>query len=606
MRMGIIFFHRTAYVTISLTILRSRTMLRKFKIQHRLIGTFLIVSVIPVLFLGYFAYKLYSDSISEKLSTSTFQAITLVNKNLLAELQNYQYLNGSISTSEIIQANLSYRHSQQEVTETSKEAAMDAIFRTIFPSHVVTVSIYDTNLVPFYELGFEMISKESLQKAIAGVNENAPYDGLTYVKTTRSFDTIAVGRKIHAEHNSSEQIGYSFVFISADLFSKNVLSTIDLGTGSKLIMMGRDGTILSASDKDIPLGEQFADPALLRMIKEKQTHNRSSFSGLINGADQQVSYIYNEQIGWYLISLMPYSYINSEISNITLSMAVIIFTIVIICIVIIYFMNNSIVKPINRIIAFTHQISNGEFSNRIRDNNEDEMSVLSRKINSMVSEIERLMNAQKLDDKRKRELELQMLQSQINPHFLFNTLNTLRWLAVINQVPVLNSGISSLSELLRSTILDHNEEVTIEQELQNLTHYFEIQKIRYADRFQVQYQVDNELSHVLIPKLILQPVAENAIIHGISEHGKSIDIVIKVAQADHQLLIEISDNGKGFDMDRYLNSDNKNKLSGIGVMNVNERIKLHYGDGYGLFITSVVGKGTDCKIIIPIRKSEGG
>lgn len=581
-------------------------MLRKFKIQHRLIGTFLIVSVIPILFLGYYAYQLYSESISDKLSASTYQAITLVNKNLLAELQNYQYLNGSISTNEFVQANLSNQRSQQEVTETSKEAAMDAIFRTIFPSHVVTVSIYNTEHRPFYELGFETISNESLQKAIADVNSNAPYDGLTYVRTARSYDTIAVGRKIHAEHDSSEQIGYAFVFVSADLFSKNILSSVDLGTGSKLIIMGRDGTVLSANDKEIELGEQYSDPALFQAIKVQQENNKSSFSDVINNADQQVSYIYNEQIGWYLISLMPYSYINSEISQITISMALIVLMIVISCIVIIYFMNNSIVKPIKGIIAFSNQISSGELSNRIQDENDDEMSVLSRKINSMVSEIERLMDNQKLDEKRKRELELQMLQSQINPHFLFNTLNTLRWLAVINQVPVLNNGISSLSELLRSTILDNNEEITIEQELQNLSNYFEIQKIRYADRFQVTYEINDELLQYLIPKLILQPVAENAIIHGISEHGKSIDILIKVQCIDDQLHIEITDNGKGFDTNRSLTSDHRNKLSGIGVTNVNERIKLYYGESYGLFISSVVGEGTSCKMIIPIQKSEGG
>ncbi|MGO4373439.1 sensor histidine kinase, partial [Paenibacillus sp. MCAF20] len=399
-------------------------MLRKFKIQHRLIGTFLIVSVIPILFLGYYAYKLYSDSISDKLSASTFQAITLVNKNMLTELQNYQFLNGSISTNEFVQAHLSNDRSQPAVTETSKESAMDAIFRTIFPSHVVTVSIYDTNHEPFYELGYEAISNEYLEKAISDVNKNAPYDGLTYVRTTRSYDTIAVGRKIHAEHDSSEQIGYAFVYVSTDLFSKTILSSVDLGTGSKLIIMGRDGTVFSSSDKETKLGEQYSDSTLFRMIKEQQSNNRTSFSGLVNNADQQISYIYNEQIGWYLISLMPYSYINSEISQITLSMIVIVFMIVITCIIIIYFMYNSIVKPIKGIIAFSNQISNGDLSNRIHDENDDEMSALSRKINSMVSEIERLMDNQKLDDKRKRELELQMLQSQINPHFLFNTLNT--------------------------------------------------------------------------------------------------------------------------------------------------------------------------------------
>ena len=578
-------------------------MLRKFKIQHRLVGTFLIVSVIPILFLGYYSYKLYSESISEKLSKSTFQAITLVNKNLLAELQNYQYLSGSISTSEFVQENLSNGHNGQNMSEKTKEAAMDAIFRTIFPSHVINVSIFDKDRNLFYELGFEAISTQSLNKAIEDVDNYAPYDGLTYIKTIRSYDTIALGRKIYDENNSSEQLGYVFVFIGSDLFSKNILSRVDLGTGSKLIIMGRDGTVMSASDKQISLGEQYTDSKLISLIKEQQKQGIQSFSGQINHTDQQISYIYNEQIGWYLISLMPFSYINSETSKITVSMALISLLIIVICITIIYFMNNSIVKPIKRIIAFSNQISNGEFSIRIQDDNDDEMGVLSRKINSMVNEIEQLMVTQKIDQKRKRELELQMLQSQINPHFLFNTLSTLRWLAVINQVPVLINGIGSLSELLRSTILDNNEEITIEQELQNLSHYFEIQKIRYADRFHVEYDINNELLHCLIPKLILQPVAENAIIHGLSDQGKPLEIMIKVQQVNHLIQIEITDNGKGFDTSKPHQSDNKNKLSGIGITNVNERIKLHYGEKYGLFISSEVGEGTCCKIIIPIKKS---
>ncbi|WP_438348158.1 sensor histidine kinase [Paenibacillus sp. FA6] len=583
-------------------------MLRKFKIQHRLIGTFLIVSVLPIFFLGYYAYHLYSESISDKLSKSTYQALTLININLLAELQNYQYLIGSISTNEFVQENLSKRITEQEDQENAKEAAMDTIFRTIFPSHAVNVSIFDTDHKLFYELGFETINNQALDKAMSDVDTNTPYDGLTYVKTIRSYDTLALGRKIHAVNDSSTQIGYAFVFISDDLFSKNILSTVDLGTGSKLMIMGRDGTVLSASDKEIPLGTPYTDAELIHQIKEQQERGSRSFSGQVNNTDQQISYIYNEQMGWYLISMMPFSYINSETSKITTSMTVIIGLIVICCIVIISIMNKSIVRPIKGIITFSNQISNGEFSNRIQDDHEDEMGVLSRKMNSMVGKIEHLMHTQKLDQKRKRELELQMLQSQINPHFLFNTLNTLRWLAIINQVPVLSNGITSLSELLRSTILDSNEEITIEQELLNLSNYFEIQKIRYADSFQVEYAINDELLHCPIPKFILQPVAENAIIHGLSEHGRSIKITIKVQRKDQFIHIEITDDGKGFDTNTSKSSDNNKKLSGIGITNVDERIKLYYGEEYGLFITSVIGEGTCCTIIIPYESQlrQGG
>lgn len=580
-------------------------MLRQFKIQHRLIGTFLVVSILPILFLGYYSYQLYSESINDKLSKSTFQALSLVNKNLLAELQNYQFLCGSISTNEFVQENLSKGLKQEPINEKAKEDAMDAIFRTIFPSHVINVSIFDAEHRLFYELGFETVDNHSLVKAMRDVDANAPYDGLTYVKTMRSYDTVVLGRKIHAMEDSTVPIGYAFIFISGDLFSKNILSSVNLGTGSKMMIMGRDGTVLSANDEETPLGGPYLDPELIRQIKDHQQQDIHSFSLQVNGAEQQVSYIYNEQIGWYLISLLPFSYINSETSKITVSMTIIMILMVICCIIIISFMSSSIVKPIKKIISFCNQISTGNFSSRIKDDKEDEMAILSYKINMMVDEIEHLMQNQKLDQKRKRELELQMLQSQINPHFLFNTLNTLRWLAIINHVPVLSNGISSLSELLRSTILDRDEQITIQQELENLSNYFEIQKIRYADSFEVEYDLDEKLLDCLIPKLILQPVAENAIIHGLSEHSKAIEIKISVQQQEELIYIEITDNGKGFDTSAVQEADrtSNKKLSGIGITNVDERIKLYYGESYGLFITSIIGEGTCCRIIIPVQKT---
>jgi two-component system sensor histidine kinase YesM len=262
----------------------------------------------------------------------------------------------------------------------------------------------------------------------------------------------------------------------------------------------------------------------------------------------------------------------------------------------------SILKPIKQIIVFCNQIFYGDLSSRIEDHSNDEMGVLANRINSMVSRMEQLMKDQKKDLKRRRSLELQMLQSQINPHFLFNTLNSLRWLAMINQVPVLSDGISSLAELLRSTIIDQDEQITIKQELNNLDHYFAIQKIRYADRFDIEYDLDESLLQSMIPKLILQPIAENAILHGVTDIGGKVLIQIKVyAKNEYTLIIEIIDNGKGFDTTKSEKADN---LSGIGISNVADRIKLQYGESYGLFITSSMGHGTCCRLIIPIQTYE--
>lgn len=123
-----------------------------------------------------------------------------------------------------------------------------------------------------------------------------------------------------------------------------------------------------------------------------------------------------------------------------------------------------------------------------------------------------------------------MLQSQINPHFLFNTLNTLKWIAVINQVPALSDGISSLSDLLRNTILNKEEKIPIKEEMNNINNYVAIQKIRYGNNFVIEYHLDETLLNHRIPKFILQPMVENSIIHGSYDNGHKITIEIVVRQ----------------------------------------------------------------------------
>ncbi|WP_339244360.1 sensor histidine kinase [Paenibacillus sp. FSL R10-2796] len=571
--------------------------MRKVKIQNRLTVIFLIVSVIPIIFIGFYSYTIYSKSINNKLSKSTFQALTLLNRTMLSELNNYQYLAGSVSTNSIIQERLSAAPNEPAPSNAAINHAMDNLYRTIYPGYVQNVRVIDAKNQPIYELGYDGIPNPKYEEIMKQVELNAPYDSLNYAKSYRAYNTIVLGRKIFDQDDIGVPLGHVFVFIGGELFSKVILSSVDLGTGSSLLIMNREGKVMSSNQKDTPLGEPYYKDELFKQIKTQEAKKNHSFQGMVNGKMQQISYINNNQLGWYMISTVPFSYINSETSKITTGLLIVVSIIVVVCILIIIVLYKSILKPIKQIIVFCNQIFYGDLSSRIEDHSNDEMGVLANRINSMVSRMEQLMKDQKKDLKRRRSLELQMLQSQINPHFLFNTLNSLRWLAMINQVPVLSDGISSLAELLRSTIIDQDEQITIKQELNNLDHYFAIQKIRYADRFDIEYDLDESLLQSMIPKLILQPIAENAILHGVTDIGGKVLIQIKVyAKNEYTLIIEIIDNGKGFDTTKSEKADN---LSGIGISNVADRIKLQYGESYGLFITSSMGHGTCCRLIIP-------
>ena len=210
----------------------------------------------------------------------------------------------------------------------------------------------------------------------------------------------------------------------------------------------------------------------------------------------------------------------------------------------------SISYPIRHMIRTCQAISEGNLEIRIQDHANDELSYLSDNIDGMVTEIQLLLEQRQQSEEKKRKMELKMLQYQINPHFLFNTLNTLRLVAQMNQDKVVAEGIRSLSELLKNTLINDREFITIQEEIANLKHYFSIQAIRYAGSFHVNYHVPEEFSSYLLPKLILQPLAENSVLHGSYNDGRIMEIYISCKWKGKDILLEVKDEGKGFDMNQ--------------------------------------------------------
>lgn len=262
----------------------------------------------------------------------------------------------------------------------------------------------------------------------------------------------------------------------------------------------------------------------------------------------------------------------------------------------------SISSPIQHMIETCQNISDGNLDVRIQDKGNDELAYLSDNIDSMVTEIQLLLEQRQQSEAKKRELELKMLQYQINPHFLFNTLNTLRLVAQMNQDKVVAEGICSLSELLKNTLINDHEFITIREEIANLKHYFSIQAIRYAGSFHTNYEIDPELEHCMLPKLILQPLAENSVLHGSYNDGTIMEIFVRCFRKQDDIVLEVADLGKGFDMNDKASAPKG--LGGIGSRNVNDRIHLYFSDNYGLTVTSAPGKGTTCRILIPAIVSE--
>lgn len=578
---------------------KQTTLLRNVKIKNRLLCIFLFISLVPVTFIGFYAYTVYTKSINNKLQYSNEQALYLLNKNFITELNTFRMYIDTISVSNECQEILSAPSDANFILkEQDVQAINDLRTRIPFPSiHLKNLRILDRNRNIIYDLGYDDIDSDYFSRIVEEIDTSSPHDSLQYIHTYRSSDKIIIGRKIYSSSQLNEHIGYILIYLDETFFSNKLFSNVAFGEESNIMLVRNDGYIISSQDRSL-LGK-LLDNALLKQIRS----NQSSLAKTVytEYKNEQVVLIsaYNEAFDNYLITYFPYHYITDETTKINQKLILLAFVLITLCICLTLIVYTSIMQPIHQMVEKCNNISYDRLNTAINDPSPDELGFLSRTIDQMLYRIHISNMKQAQNEEQKRSLELSILQYQINTHFLFNTLNSLRVVAQMNSVPILEQGISSLSFLLQQTLVKKQEIIPLSQEIENLNHYFTIQGIRYAGMFDVKYKLENSSLSYEIPRFALQPLAENAIIHGTANVNMPITIFIESHFSDNNSLkIVIRDNGCGFNSNETKQTSKKCG-SGIGVENVDQRIKLHYGTSYGLSVESHMGEGTICTLTLP-------
>ena len=571
---------------------------RKFSIKTRLVIALLLISIIPLAGISGYSFHIFSVALREKLSASISQTLSMINLNMVSEVEKYQYLCGSICISQEIKEGLL----KKDMTDMEKNQAITEIqkmirSKIIYPAQAKNITVYDTDGNIFYDLGYDGFYPEDVDMILTRL-KNEDQDVWAYTHTYRDRDILVLGRRIYEQYSQSRVIGYTLISIDEKIFSKTVLEPVGLADSSNIMYMNMDGMVLSSWDRNVSLG-QTVDPELLENIQEKLPARKASFSIHKDGEEQLVTYIFNKNLNQLFVYTMPYHYINSEVYVMLRKILIVAFLLVVLCIGIVAMVYLGITSPIRSMLDFCKELSRGNLSVRIFDEHKDELSDLSKSMNHMADTIRHLMEQQKDQEKKKREMELQMLQYQLNPHFLFNTLNSLRFVAAMHKDQIVSDGIQALSSLLQNTLTNKNEYITIKEELENLQNYFSILRIRYAGSFEYSFHVeDDELLTCLVPKLILQPLAENSVMHGSSDDGSVMEIQITLWEENGHIVIELNDDGKGFEVTQESLAPHKERRK-IGISNVNDRIQLNFGREYGLHIDSHPGEGTTCTLTLP-------
>ena len=424
--------------------------------------------------------------------------------------------------------------------------------------------------------------------------------------TSQALDTIPLTRKLTLSGTGRE--AHICAFVSPALITA-ALKGFTMPEGSSLLwqMGGRyygiNGNILTEE----PLSDIPAEQLDVDMLDDS-----TEVYSIAAGYDAQLMVRYPIGVhDLYLIEIIPNGPLQRHIPYLSDSLVISLLAILVLGLLLAFLLHRMITPPITALQNRITKISSGDFSFDPAIEWNNELGDIGRGINSMSASVTALMDHRLEDEKQKQDLEYRMLQNQINPHFIYNTLNSIKWMATIQHAPGIAEMVTALSRLLKSVSKSNERLVPLYEEFALLNDYFTIQQYRYGGTItlDVSYIEDEKLNHsCLIPRFTLQPLVENAIFHGIEPKGSAGEVTLRVERdtANGDVLIRLTDDGIGMTAEQAAKAlqepgpeEAAAKYRHVGMWNVHKRLQYSFGEAYGLSIESEPGVGTTVMVRLP-------
>ncbi len=371
-------------------------------------------------------------------------------------------------------------------------------------------------------------------------------------------------------------------------------------------IVDKNGYIISFPDKDL-IGANISlyDPAGTNGREDEYTAAARKIS-YFDSSSIITNSLTSEKNGWIIVNAVDQSFLFSKVYmtqrlTITFGILALLFSIIII-----FYVTRNFSGSIGKILHAMKTAQEGELSVRVElDDDGDEMSAIAARFNKMIYKINKLVEEVRAATFKQKEAEIRALEAQINPHFLYNTLDAINWMAIEKDEHEISNMLKSLAQILRYSVNKSNSIVKLREEIEWLKQYIYLQQTRFNYSFECFMEVDEKVLDFNIHKLLLQPFIENVIIHGFEGINKGGVLDIGIKGWENSIMIVIRDNGKGIDPETVskLNSPDDKEItakgSGLGVSNVFNRIKMYYGDSGSWQVESETGKGTTITLKIP-------
>ena len=605
----------------------------RFSIKYRLLFYFLVLIFLPTTIISITVYYKSQNIITESVYNSSRNNLNMIETafkqkvDAINDVMSLIYfspeLQSVFSSPYFIvdsQTILSPQYSYRRINLINEMASLDKILdsysglnatnATLFPK----LYIYSRPEYLFFNFSEKVTDLSEIQDKewyssipskgqyyIVGLNKVATSSGLT--------STLRIAKRLYGLNNV--QIPYAgllTVDVAINSFN-SILANYKPSKGSTIFLLNKNNLIISSSD------DQNVDTYLSKKLFDttdngKLINGPGSFIKIMdNGTGMIISYRKIANLDYTIVSVSPAAEMYGELVSFNKVMIIVLIICLLLSFGMAMFLSDNISYPIRKLVNSMSIVKDGNFDVKLSYKRNDEFAFLISAYNKMVGKIKELIDKLYISELNKKEAELKSLQSQINPHFLYNTLDSVNWLALKHNVPDISTMVTSLSDFFRYSLSKGRNIITLEDEKKQVESYLEIQRLRFKDKLDYTIDFPADILKYFTVKLILQPIIENAILHGIEKRrGKGLISITTVVTGDETIEIKISDNGVGADIEELnsMLSDIPGISKSYGIRNVNERIKHAFGENYGLTFYKNEPLGVTAVIKIPIIKSLEG
>lgn len=563
--------------------------------------SFTIITVLAIVTLGQVLYIKFVKINENLISQSNKAIVNQVNLNLDSYLRNIMRISDGIYYNVIKKSDLEIDNIDKEMNliyETNKDYLVSM---TLFSKYGEVINSY-----PLKELKKSINTREN-EWFINAINKkenlhfSTPHVQNLFIDSSNNYRwVVSLSRAV--ELNFGGEISQGVLLVDMNFSGiEQIFKNIDISKSGYVYLMDRKGEIIYHPRQQLIYSDLISENNNIAKDYEDGTIKEN-----FNGENRLVTLKTVGYTGWKIVAVTPMTDVLNSYSHMRIFTIFILFfgilVLTIINIVVSSRITNPIIRLERKVKKFEEGIRNIDFSTEVGSY---EVKHLGKAINSMVKQMDLLMDNIVKEQEIKRKTELDALQAQINPHFLYNTLDSIVWMIESERYDGATTMVISLARFFRISLSKGRNVITLRDELLHVENYLTIQNIRYKNRFNYKVEGEEDILECASIKLIVQPLVENAIYHGMEFMDGDGEILVKAYKNNNKISIDVIDNGLGMTeeiVETLLNGNNKRKGngSGIGLRNVNERIKLYFGNEYGLEIFSEPDEGTTIRINLPI------